>query len=196
MSSHHIVKDNQEPALVLLASEVSRSILDPLLEWSPLVIALEDAMELVADAGIKVDYFLYSSTGAMLRMRAIQSPVEFLPLGEERIASVKKILEQRSQKGACFAGDSLNEQEWTRLAQTRDLAFSLFTEDRRISLLNRSSYRKWFPAGTILEILHPVRQSAYILTGRLNKRGNFIHVTEDGLISISSHDILLVSEPV
>jgi thiamine pyrophosphokinase len=59
MSSHHIVKDNQEPALIIANGEsCSFELLGQLLEWSPFVIVLDRAMERVIELEIKVDVLL------------------------------------------------------------------------------------------------------------------------------------------
>jgi thiamine pyrophosphokinase len=56
MSSHHIIRDKQEPALIIANGEAcSMDILDQLLEWSPMVIVLDGALEHVISLGIKVD---------------------------------------------------------------------------------------------------------------------------------------------
>jgi len=59
MSSHHIVRDDQEPALIIANGEMcSSELLGQLLEWSPLVIVLDSAIERVLELGIKVDVLL------------------------------------------------------------------------------------------------------------------------------------------
>jgi thiamine pyrophosphokinase len=59
MSSHHIIRDKQEPALIIANGEAcSMEILDQLLEWSPTVIVLDGALERVISLGIKVDVWL------------------------------------------------------------------------------------------------------------------------------------------
>lgn len=59
MSSHHIVKDNQEPALVIADGEAcSSELLGQLLEWSPHVVVLDKAWSRVKHLGIKVDVVL------------------------------------------------------------------------------------------------------------------------------------------
>ena len=59
MSSHHIVRDDQEPALIIAnGAACSDEILGQLLEWSPLVVVLDSAMERVVNLGIKVDVLL------------------------------------------------------------------------------------------------------------------------------------------
>ena len=59
MSSHHIVRDDQEPALIIAnGAACSDELLGQLLEWSPLVVVLDSAMERVVELAIKVDVLL------------------------------------------------------------------------------------------------------------------------------------------
>ena len=59
MSSHHIDRDDQEPALIIAnGAACSEELLGQLLEWSPLVIVLDSAIERVLELGIKVDVLL------------------------------------------------------------------------------------------------------------------------------------------
>ena len=48
MSSHHIVRDDQERALIIGNGQAcSKELMGQLLEWSPLVIVLDSAIERV-----------------------------------------------------------------------------------------------------------------------------------------------------
>jgi thiamine pyrophosphokinase len=59
MSSHHIVREKQEPALIIANGEsCSMELVGQLLEWTPTVIVLDGALERVLDLGIKVDVWL------------------------------------------------------------------------------------------------------------------------------------------
>lgn len=59
MSSHHIVKDKQEPALIIAnGEECSAELLGQLLEWSPTVMVLDGALDRVLPLGIKIDIVL------------------------------------------------------------------------------------------------------------------------------------------
>ena len=59
MSSHHIVRDDQEPALIIAnGAACNEELLGQLLEWSPLVIVLDSAIERVLELGIKIDVLL------------------------------------------------------------------------------------------------------------------------------------------
>ena len=54
MSSHHIVRDDQAPALIIANGEAcSEELLGQLLEWSPTVIVLDAAIERVIKLGSK-----------------------------------------------------------------------------------------------------------------------------------------------
>jgi thiamine pyrophosphokinase len=56
MSSHHIVREDQEPALLIAdAHAISFEIIQELLEWSPTVLVVEKALQEVLTWGIKID---------------------------------------------------------------------------------------------------------------------------------------------
>lgn len=59
MSSHHVVREKQEPALLIANGEgCSFELLGQLLEWSPFIVVLDHAIHRVLDLGIKVDVLL------------------------------------------------------------------------------------------------------------------------------------------
>lgn len=56
MSSHHFVKEGQEPLLFVLGvNETSRKMLDQLLSWSPRLVVAEKAISKMEQWGIKMD---------------------------------------------------------------------------------------------------------------------------------------------
>jgi thiamine pyrophosphokinase len=56
MSSHHIVREKQEPALLVLGLDnFTDELLGQLLEWSPTVVVTADTAEQLNAMGIKVD---------------------------------------------------------------------------------------------------------------------------------------------
>lgn len=60
MSSHHIVKDQQEPALYIekAISSVDYELISNLLEWSPIVIVNENSLDFALTWNIKIDVVL------------------------------------------------------------------------------------------------------------------------------------------
>ena len=59
MSSHHFVKEQQEPAVFILNTEgISFEMVAPLLEWSPTVLVDQESVDVVLSWGIKIDVIL------------------------------------------------------------------------------------------------------------------------------------------
>ncbi len=59
MSSHHVVRDKQEPALIIAnGMECSKELLGQLLEWSPFTVVLDGAWPRVHAMGMSVDAIL------------------------------------------------------------------------------------------------------------------------------------------
>ena len=82
MSSHHIVKENQEPALLILNTEaIPFEKLQELLEWSPTVIVTESSLEKAVGWGIKIDVVLAAA---------------------ERIQSLTQTLQHQVPHSICF----------------------------------------------------------------------------------------------
>lgn len=56
MSSHHVVTEQQEPALIIAdARNASLEYIQPLLEWSPTIFVLQGSIDIVLNWGIKMD---------------------------------------------------------------------------------------------------------------------------------------------
>lgn len=63
MSSHHIVRENQEPALLIQDFKaLDREMLNQLLEWSPTIIVDEYAVDFLLVEEIKIDIVFSKST--------------------------------------------------------------------------------------------------------------------------------------
>jgi hypothetical protein len=59
MSSHHFVKEQQEPALIILNTEgIGFDVVGPLLEWVPTVLVAQEEVFTVISWGIKIDLIL------------------------------------------------------------------------------------------------------------------------------------------
>lgn len=101
MSSHHIVKDNQEPALIIANGEsCSFSLLQELLEWNPIVMVLDGAIERVLQLGIKVDILLgdfdrFSHPEHVLD----QQPVEIIHTPDQNKTDLEKGIELLIERG-------------------------------------------------------------------------------------------------
>lgn len=80
MSSHHFVKDQQEPAVFILQPEgILYGQVAPLLEWVPTILVTEESLEQTLSWGIKIDVIVASEEfqQANLHLLEAQYPVKF-----------------------------------------------------------------------------------------------------------------------
>lgn len=86
MSSHHFVKDKQEPAVLILeVDQIKFDQVSPLLEWVPTVLVSENALDQVLSWGIKIDVILASETfqAENLHLLEEQYPVKFINIFDD-----------------------------------------------------------------------------------------------------------------
>jgi thiamine pyrophosphokinase len=103
MSSHHIVKDKQEPALLIANGEACAvEILHQLLEWSPFVVVLDGAIDRVLELGIKIDLFcgdFDSHSITLENLRKVQFPIEIISTPDQDKTDLEKGLDILLEKG-------------------------------------------------------------------------------------------------
>ena len=110
MSSHHIVKENQEPALLILNTEAIRfEKIQELLEWSPTVVVTEACLEKVLGWGIKIDIVLAPAERIQYLTQTLhhQAPIQFISFeGESEITRVIEFLKLSHQKAVNVLANS------------------------------------------------------------------------------------------
>ncbi len=216
MSSHHIVRENQEPALVIAnGAACSGELLGQLLEWSPYVVVLDGALPRVLDLNLKIDALLgdfdrefnpeivwqFQSDVAIVRTpdqdkTDLEKAFDFLIERGHRAANVVWATGRR-------ADHTLT--NLTNIVRYRDrLAVTLFDDHSRVFLLPRN-FEKWYPAGTPLSLI-PVGAATGIATANLRynlngetltlgyRTGSSNEAAADGLVRIrhESGDLLLM----
>ncbi|MTI26321.1 hypothetical protein [Fulvivirga kasyanovii] len=79
MSSHHFVREDQEPALLIMGP-VNQDTLFQLLEWSPKVIVVQEAVKLILDYGVKIDAIVCNreSMDELRSKLSFQMPIQFI----------------------------------------------------------------------------------------------------------------------
>ena len=207
MSSHHIVRDDQEPALIIAnGAACSSELLGQLLEWSPLVVVLDSAMERVVELGIKVDVLLgdFDRGFDADYYKETQYPIEIVPTPDQDKTDLEKAFDFLIQKGhkavnviwatGRRADHTLN--NFSTLASYRnELKIVLFDDYSKVFLLP-NSFKKWYPKNAIISLI-PLGKVEKISTENLfyelqnedlelgYRTGSSNHVTEDGIITIT-----------
>jgi thiamine pyrophosphokinase len=102
MSSHHFVKENQEPALIIANGQSCESdLLNQLLEWSPLVVVLDGAVNRVLNLGIKFDVLLgdFDRIENNEQRFSEQSDIEVIHTPDQNKTDLEKAIEFLIERG-------------------------------------------------------------------------------------------------
>lgn len=94
MSSHHTVREKQEPSLLVADGVIAWNSLFELLEWSPMVIALDGAARRLMEEGIKVDLVIgdFDTEQDMAQLQSIQPDVRMLKLEDQDCNDLEKAM--------------------------------------------------------------------------------------------------------
>lgn len=148
MSSHHIVREKQEPALLILSFDYEQEeLLGQLLEWSPTVAVIDTVFEKINSLGIKIDVCFGTSDVAEPSSEIIFHPAKnTADCIEYFIANAYPALNILGQK---------SELPFLSPYLISALDLVLITPAQKIIPLKKQ-YQKWLPAGTAIEfILEP-----------------------------------------
>lgn len=216
MSSHHIVRDDQEPALIIAnGAACSQELLGQLLEWSPFVVVLDSAIERVLELEIKVDVLLgdFDREFDANYYKEIQYPLEIIHAPNQDKTDLEKAFEfliERHIKAVNVVWATGKRADHTitnitLIAKFRNqLKIVLFDDHSKIHLLPQK-FQKWYPKNTVISLIpigvvhgihsanlfYPLQNDSLTIGYRT---GSSNHVAEDGLITIehSEGDLLLM----
>lgn len=164
MSSHHIVRDDQEPALIIAnGAECSAELMGQLLEWSPLVIVLDNAIERVLNLGIKVDVLLgdfdddFNPEVYLDR----QFPLEIVHTPDQEKTDLEKAFDYLIDRGIPAAnviwatGRRADHTitNITNIVRYRDKLKIVILDDHSKVFLLPKKFEKWYPAKTPLSLI-------------------------------------------
>lgn len=218
VSSHHIVRDNQEPALIIANGEsCDLGLLGDLMEWTPFTVVLDGAMQRVLEAGIRCDVWLGDfDSGNEINLQEYPhlSHIQKVHIENQDLTDLQKGIEYLIQEG--FTGVNIVWATGKRQDHHLNniLTISKYSERISLNIIDDYSriypcpnlYKKWYQKGTSISLI-PVGEATGVNTKNLrwnlsNERlflPNFTsssnEVLEDGFVEISFKDgHLLVME--
>jgi hypothetical protein len=152
MSSHHFVKEKQEPAL-LIVSQTGWDFqhLQSLLEWVPTILVTEESAPKVLSLGIKVDVILVTQKFQQEnpQLAEEQFPVEFITVPTKQFlsASLDYLLQSGHHAVNILPHDP---QDHSQLEPyLKDLNIVFFHNGVRFFPARQGSIKKWLPACSI-----------------------------------------------
>lgn len=209
MSSHHIVRDDQEPALIIAnGASCNPELLGQLLEWSPLVIVLDSAMVRVMELDIKVDVLLGDfDRGFDPEIYKIsQYPIEIVHAPDQNKTDLEKAFDYLIERkipavNVVWATGRRADHTITNLTNItryRNLLKIVILDDHSKVFLLPKQFEKWYTANTPISLIpignvtgihsenlfYPLKNDSLTIGYRT---GSSNHVAQDGLVTIS-HD--------
>ena len=185
MSSHHIVREKQEPALYIhQLGNFDEELLGQLLEWSPTLLVAASEYEKAISLGLKVDVVFGIDTEIEVQenTKLIYSALPSLP-------TVVKYLVSEKYPAVNIIS---NEDKFDDLAGfLSQINIVLFTESTKTYAVKRD-FSVWKPAGTVFKI----DIISYFETSNLKQvdSGDFV-VLKDGFVTFEFiTDYLFLSE--
>jgi len=216
MSSHHIVRDDQEPALIIAnGAACDPELLGQLLEWSPLVIVLDSAIERVIDLGIKVDVLLgdFDRGFDPEIYKTSQFPIEIVHAPDQDKTDLEKAFDYLIERkipavNVVWATGRRADHTITNLTQIvryRDLLKIVILDDHSKIFLLPTKFEKWYTANTPISLI-PIGVVNGISSSNLKyelnddtltmgyRTGSSNSVEKDGIVTITHRegDLLLM----
>ena len=216
MSSHHIVRDDQEPALIIAnGASCSFDLLGQLLEWSPIVVVLDNAIDRVLQLDIKVDVLLgdFDNDFGPEIYKEKQYPLEIVHTPNQDKTDLEKALDYLIEKGhkavnVVWATGKRADHTLTNITNIvsyRNKIKIVMLDDHSKIFLLPNKFEKWYTANTPISLI-PVGKVTGITSTNLfyplqndeltlgYRSGNSNHVSQDGIVTITHEtgDLLLM----
>ena len=216
MSSHHIVRDDQEPALIIAnGASCNTELLGQLLEWSPLVVVLDSAMVRVMELGIKVDVLLgdFDRGFDPEIYKTTQYPIEIIRTPDQNKTDLEKAFDYLIERkipavNVVWATGRRADHtitNITNITRYRNLLKIVLLDDHSKIFLLPKKFEKWYTANTPISLI-PIGHVSGIHSDNLfyplqddsltigYRTGSSNHVTKDGIVTITHQegDLLLM----
>lgn len=194
MSSHHFVKEGQEPALFILEQIPFRCI-EPLLEWVPLILVADTVLDNVLLWGIKIDIvFQYKHRIEKLEDQLKdQMPLEIILSEQKIISRGLQFLTERKHESVNLIITPTEEifQEIERSAN--HLQVSAYGANEKWLRVTSGKFEKWMHEGDRLSIRY--EPGAYLKTAGIVRNGSDWETVHSGIVTIESKSPFWIREP-
>jgi thiamine pyrophosphokinase len=175
MSSHHIVREKQEPALLIVDLEgFHPENLGQLLEWSPTVIVAEKSYESADSLGIKIDFIV-----GIPKEYSLQPRTRVIPSEESIIKDALEYLIQEKYPAVNIITSRPVVSDY--LPYCEHVNIVILTIKQRIFMI-RSGFSKWKAAGEDIEVLSEATELTH--TGLSQTSPRTFTTQSDGFYSL------------
>ena len=179
MSSHHFVKEKQEPALIIAdLNGFDEEYLGQLLEWSPTVLVPSHLIEKVISLGIKVDVVLISDNEEINN----QEHLKLVKTGVDFLDDAIKYLVYEGYPAVNIVHSKFEEKSYSLFIDAIDVV--IFKGEQKIYPIN-SGYSKWKTSGEEIFVFHPEGIQNLSFSGLEKINENDFKTLKDGFFSFT-----------
>ena len=179
MSSHHFVKEKQEPALIIAdLNGFDEEYLGQLLEWSPTVLVPSHLIEKVISLGIKVDVVLMSDNEEINN----QEHLKLVKTGADFLEDGLKYLLFEGYPAVNIVHSKFEEKSYSLFIDAIDVV--IFKGDQKIYPVN-SGFSKWKISGEEIFVFHPENIQNLSFSGLEKINENDFKTLKDGFFSFT-----------
>ena len=194
MSSHHFVKEGQEPALLILDA-LTFDVAGPLLEWAPLVVVVQPALDDVLLWNIKIDAVLAKEINVKdLSTKLVnQAPLTILAYTPDESPLINALYFLIRKKQNAVNIFSANVIETIAIVEkfADQLQVNVMDGTLKWSAIASGHFEKWMAAGTTVFLKEGARQQSIDFKG-LKKVDDHYESLVDGLVSLESKRLFWV----
>lgn len=192
MSSHHIVRENQEPALLIAnAHAISFEKIQEVLEWMPTVVVLSSEVDTVVTWGIKVDVVItpLEEMNFWRDKLVEQTPIRFISYNPTDDPLQTAFYFLTASKAAAVNCLLSSEDDLARIESFSNLDIQAFVDNQLWSWMKKGHFEKWLPADANLYLLPDKMTSEF-----QEFTSGCYHIVKDGIISLKSTHPFWVGE--
>lgn len=208
MSSHHIIRDNQEAAVFISSFHQEQlPTLDGALEWSPIVVATEATFQELNRMGKKIDVLICERTFVNVNSRIIQlqHPLEIIYTSDQSpILQLGITCLIKKKTPGIYLFSDISVKEFITLCNHHiDIPIVLFNNGIRYSMIKKTNFEKWYAPGTEIHLIksseneeiritYPDRKSMLAIT----EAHSIFILTDEGLYQISGEKPFVLGEKI
>lgn len=185
MSSHHVVRENQEPALLIQDFQaLDLEFLGQLLEWSPTILCNEESLDYLISEGIKVDVVLTNNAST-----SVQEHTKIHSFEGDFVENALNYLYKHNHKAVNILSDHFP----TCLpTSAQDINIVLFYQEKRFVRV-QSKFEKWKPKG---ERVYVEGKQLKSFQGLSHVGKDIFEVEQDGFVSLefNTSDFVFIGE--
>jgi thiamine pyrophosphokinase len=193
MSSHHFVKEDQEPALLILSSTaISFEKVQELLEWSPTVIVSDAVVEEVIRWGIKIDIVLCEEAKTISLKESLidQAPIRFISYHNQReiLSTAYQFLTASKYKAVNILIEDQTQLDFIQTFMGMDV--EVFYDNKRWVYIHSRKFEKWVGEGTKFFIYSMLPSIQFKQIGLSEE----MKCVKDGMVSIGGDETFWLGE--